>query len=176
MIKPSNWPHWPQPGHNNNHDAGASLIAMLVALAIATCLFSIMATTALAGFKAYRVSTNYSEAMQNACIALNWLQRDLQATRTLTLSSDHRKATLELPRVRAKDITALQWYEASYQLKDTQLQRDISGSKNIVAEGVIDFTITVDKVKPIAAISVASQSGTKKVKLQSKVWLRNLGQ
>ena len=174
MIKPGNWLPWPWPvGKARN--AGTSLVELLVALAIATLLFTLMVTTLRVGLKTYRASVEHSEALQNAWIALNWLKKDLQTTRVLTLSLNQRQVTLELPR-QAEDRTALQWYKAKYlfQQENAQLLRDVSGSYNIVAEGVVDFTVTVDEAKPVAVVTVASQNGTARVELHSTVWLRNL--
>ena len=174
MIKLGNWLPWPRPV-SKGHSAGTSLVELLVALAIATLSFTVMVTTLQVGLKTYRASVEHSEALQNAWVALNWLKKDLQTTRILTPSFNQRQVTLELPR-QAKDRTSLRWYRAKYlfQREKAQLLRDVSGSYNIVAEGVVDFTVKADRVKPIALVVVVSQNGTKRVELRSIVWLRNL--
>lgn len=174
MAKHGNWLPWLRPA-SKAYSAGTSLVELLVALAMAILLFSLLVTTLRVGLKTYRTSVEHSEALQNAWIALNWLKKDLQATRALSLSLNQRQVTLELPR-QDKDRTSLQWYKAKYlfQREKAQLLRDVSGSYNIVAEKIVDFTVTLDKEKPIAYVTVTSQNGTKQIELHSTVWLRNL--
>lgn len=176
MPKPWNWPLWLHRQVDQDCDSGSTLVELMITLAIASLMLAILASMFRSQLQTYQITIDQSEALQNTWIALSWLKRDLQATRNASISSNKRQVTLWVPHVSSSDRSQIKWRKVIYlfQREKAQLQRSVHGSYNVVAEGIVDFNVSMDQVKRIATITVASMEGSKKIQLSTKVWLRNL--
>ncbi|MGI6597997.1 MAG: PulJ/GspJ family protein [bacterium] len=176
MTKPSNWPHWRHLQVGSSHDSGAILVEFLVALAVTGLIVTILMSTSWLQLRAYQATMEQSEALQNAWAALLWLRRDLQAAREVTVAQHDGVVTLEVPHISAQDRTEVKWRSIEYRFQpsNAQLQRNIRGSYNIVAEGVIGFTFSLNSKQHLATITVTTREGSKTIQITTKIWLRNM--
>jgi len=126
-------------------------------------------------FQSYKSTKEQSEALQNAWTALLWLKRDLQAARDIVVNQYGDSLILETPYF-SGNRAIIKWRKIKYNhnLTKAQLQRDIHGSHNIVAENIIAFTVSFDPALRLATVSVSAREGFEMVHVSTKIWLRNM--
>lgn len=176
MTKFWNCPLWLHLQIDQSRNCGAMLVELLIALAIATLILVLLVTMLQSQLQAHKTTVELSEAFQNAWIATIWLKRDLQATQSITISPNKREVTLKVPYISVQNQNEVKWRTIKYffRREQAQLQRSITNSHNLVGEGIVNFTISLDRNKRLASISLASKEGSKCAQINTKIWLRNL--
>lgn len=154
---------------------GFTLVEVLVAVSLTVLLISSLTALFQAQLKSARKENTRSDALQNAWVALGWLERDLRAARSVTLAAGGTRVYLEVPEVRrpAESYLEPHWEEVTYSLVGGQLQRSIHGSHNPVAEGIADFRCSFEENGQVVAVRLAATASDRPVELATKVWLRN---
>jgi type II secretory pathway component PulJ len=147
----------------------------LVAVSLTALLISSLTALFQAQLKSARRENARSDALQNAWVALGWLERDLRAARSVTLAADGTRIYLEVPEVQRPMESYLEphWEEVTYSLVGAQLQRSIHGSHNPVAEGIADFRCSFEENGRIVAVRLKVTPAERPVEVATKVWLRN---